>query len=163
MHLLLLVFFAALACPIVFGTLSHQGAFDASALSDVLISQCQFQSLALTANSTLPVGAITGALDIVLVNTTNAPGTQTTRTAAQMYADLTAALGIPPPANFTFFLTIEHAGTGTLTLAGGTGVTISNPTGGATTIATVSARDYIVQVVNPSTINIVAIGSRTNT
>jgi hypothetical protein len=154
---------ALIAFALLVGTFSHSGSFDESAQIDVVNSQCQYQSLALVANSVLPAGAITGALSIVLTNTTNGPGNQTTRTAAQMFADLTAALGFPPPPNFSYELSIQHAGTGTLTPVGGTGVTLSNPTGGATTVATLTARDYIVQVVNPSTVNIIAVGSRANT
>lgn len=160
MHLFLLICAAAFVCPIVFGTFAHVGSFDQSAANDVVASQSQASTQALTANSVLPIGAITGALDVILINTANAPGTQTTRTAAQLYADITAALGFAPQNGFVYFLSIVHGGTGTLTLAGGTGVTLSSAVAGNTSIATLTQRDYVVTIVNPTTITIVATGSR---
>lgn len=118
----------------------HQGAFDASAVQDVINSQCSGQTLALTANAVLPAGAITGAQDVVLINTTATPGTQTTRTAAQMYADLVSQLGFLPAAGFQWFLTIVHQGAGTLTLAAGTGVTLGT---GTNSVATTGNRTYL--------------------
>jgi hypothetical protein len=143
----------------VFGTFAHSGSFDQSAQIDVCASQSNANIVALVANSVLAAGLLTGALDIMLINTANAPGTQTTRTAAQLYADLVAEFGFQPPPNFQFFLTIAHGGTGTLTLAGGTGVSITSLLGGATTVATGTSRMYIVTVVNAATINIQTMGS----
>jgi hypothetical protein len=153
----------ALLALVAFGTFVHRGAFDESAAIDVLLSQCQATIIALAAGSVLPAGYITGSADVALVNTANAPGTQTTRTAAQLYADLQAELGLQNLNGFTYFLSIQHAGTGTLTLAAGSGVTLQNLTGGATTIATLNTRDFIVQVNSPTSIIITALGSRANT
>ena len=72
----------------------HNGSFDQSAVLDVITNQAIFNRLALTAGGTLPLGAIPGAADIIYLNNTTAtPGTQTTRTAVQMIADLRQALG----------------------------------------------------------------------
>jgi len=156
MHLFMLFcFFAAIACPL-FGTFAHVGAYDQSAISDIVSSQCQATSLALTAASTLPQGAITGALDVLLISTGANPGNQTTRTAAQMYADLTAALGFQPQNGFQYFLRIVHQGAGTLTLVAGTGVSLGT---GTTSIATTGNRDYVVTVNSPTSITIQTTGS----
>jgi hypothetical protein len=151
---------AALAVFALGMTFVHQGAFDAAAALDVMQSQVLATTLALAANAVIPQFAITGATDTYLINTANAPGTQTTRTAAQLYADLTAQLGFPPPNGYQYSLTISHGGTGTLTLAGGTGVTFSSVTAGtATSIATTTGREYLVTIVNPTTVTIVNLAS----
>jgi hypothetical protein len=151
--------FLALSGYLVFGTFIHSGSFDQSAQIDVCASQSNATIQALVPSSILGAGFITGALDMMLVNTAANPLTQTTRTAAQLYADMTAEFGFQPPANFQFFLTVVHGGAGTLTLAGGTGVTITSLTGGATTVATGTSRMYIVTVVNANTITIQTMGA----
>lgn len=139
MHLLLLAAFT-----IGFGfAFAHQGSFDQSAVQDVIQSQNSFNSVALAAGSTLPANYITGAQDVLLINTANAPGTQTTRTAAQIFADLTQQLGFAPYLNYAWFLTISHQGTGTLTLAGGTGVTLGS---GTNSVAAGGNRTYVCQL-----------------
>jgi hypothetical protein len=120
--------------------LSHQGSLDLTAIQDIINSQSMGQTLALAANSALPAGAITGSQDVVLINSANGPGTQTTRTAAQMFSDLTQSLGYTPPAGYQWFLTIVHQGTGTLTLAAGTGVTLGS---GTNSVATTGNRTYL--------------------
>ena len=131
--------------------ITHVGAFSIDAVMDVMNTQNQTQSLALTASGTMPAGAITGAIIVGLLNTTNTPGTITTRTAAQMYADMTTELGFEPPAGFTYFLRITHTGSGTLTLAAGTGVTFGT---GTYTVATNTFRDFSVVVTNGGAITI---------
>jgi hypothetical protein len=152
----LMALIALLSFGAIFGTFVHFGSFDESAATDVVLSQAQATSLALAANSTLPAGAITGALDVVLINTANAPGTQTTRTAAQLYQDLINALGFNPPTGFVFFLMIVHQGSGTLTLAGGTGVTLGT---GTNSVATTGNRTYVVTVNSPTSMTIQTTGS----
>jgi len=84
---------------------------------------------------TIPQGTITGGSFVVLVSASTTPGTQTTRTAQQMYADdPTAAPGQG------YVLRICQSGAGTLTLAGGTGVTVT----GTATVATTTFRDFAV-------------------
>lgn len=130
---------AMLAAAFVFGFV-HNGSFDLSAVQDVVASQSMGQSLALVAASVLPAGAITGAQDVVLINTANAPGNQTTRTAQQLLADLTQQLGYIPPAGYQWLLTIVHQGTGTLTLVAGSGVTLGS---GTNSVATTGNRTYL--------------------
>lgn len=138
---------------------THQGAFDASAQIDVLSGETLSASAAVTASGTFPANALTGAGNVFFTNTTNTPGTLTTRTAAQMYADLTAQLGLQPPNGYQWTLVIIHAGTGTLTPAAGTGVTLSSLSTGPTTIATVTSRAYVMTVVNPTTMTMQAVGA----
>lgn len=84
---------------------------------------------------TLPAGTITGGKFLTCITTNATPGTQTTRTAAQMYAeDPNAFIG------YSYTLRICNSGAGTLTLAGGTGVTVT----GTATVATNTFRDFNV-------------------
>jgi len=119
---------------------AHQGSLDLSAVQDIINSQSMGQTLALVAASVLPAGAITGSQDVILINSANAPGNQTTRTAAQMFADLTQSLGYAPPSGYQWFLTIVHQGTGTLTLVAGTGVTLGS---GTNSVAATGNRTYL--------------------
>lgn len=107
---------------------------------------------------TIPAGVITGALTIYLNSAATTPGNQTTRTAVQLYADLLAAFGLPAlPAGFTYELIITQTGAGTMTLVGGTGVTIT----GTATIAQNTTRTFVVQVTSPSAITITSVGTGT--
>ena len=84
---------------------------------------------------TLSVGDITGGELVTLISSNATPGTQTTRTALQMYGDdptSTPAQG--------YLLRICNSGAGTFTLAGGTNVTVT----GTATIATTTFRDFTV-------------------
>ena len=86
---------------------------------------------------TIPAGVITGGPIVYCVQSNATPGTQTTRTAAQLYADDPTSY---PGQNYT--LRIINTGAGTITLAGGTGVTVA----GTATVATNITRDYIIVV-----------------
>lgn len=84
---------------------------------------------------TLAAGDITGGTSVALITSNATPGTQTTRTALQMYAD--------DPASYPgrgYLLRICNSGAGTLTLAGGTGVTVT----GTATVAQNTFRDFTV-------------------
>lgn len=84
---------------------------------------------------TLAAGVITGGSEVVVITTNATPGTQTTRTALQMFQDdPTAFIGAG------YMLRISNSGAGTLTLAGGTGVTVT----GTATVATNTFRDFVV-------------------
>ena len=112
--------------------------------ADVL-SSANFKQTAFAAGvttGTIPQGAITGGQFVCLVSASTTPGTQTTRTAAQMYAD--DPLAYPGQ---TYKLRIAQSGAGTLTLAGGTGVTIT----GTATVATTTFRDFMVVVSGTAT------------
>lgn len=84
---------------------------------------------------TLSAGDITGGPDVTLISSNATPGTQTTRTAGQMYAD--DPLAYP---GFGYKLRICNSGAGTLTLAAGSGVTLT----GTMTVATATFRDFAV-------------------
>jgi hypothetical protein len=85
---------------------------------------------------TLPANIITGGMMVVCLSTNSTPGTQTTRAAATMYAeDPTAAIG-----NGYILRVCNGGGSGTLTLAGGAGVTVT----GTATIANATFRDFSV-------------------
>ena len=86
---------------------------------------------------TIPAGVITGGSVVFCVQGNATPGTQTTRTALQLYADDPTSL---PGQNY--LLRIINTGAGTLTLAGGTGVTVN----GTATVATNITRDYLVAI-----------------
>ena len=84
---------------------------------------------------TIPANIITGGTRVVCITTNATPGTQTTRTAVQLWADDPfAATGQG------YHLRICNSGAGTLTLAGGTGVTVT----GTATVATNTYRDFVV-------------------
>jgi hypothetical protein len=135
---------AALAALCFAGmALTHQGSWDLSAILDMIGSQCQATSGALTTGTVFPAGALTGSQDVVYVNTATTPGTITTRTAAQMIADLIQELGFTPPVGYTWFITIVSQGTSTLTLGAGTGVTLGS---GTNSVAGPGNRTYYGQV-----------------
>ena len=85
--------------------------------------------------ATLSAGDITGGQRCTLITTNAAPGTLTTRTALQMYGEDPAAA----PGD-GYQLRICNSGAGVLTLAGGTGVTVS----GTATVAGGTFRGFIV-------------------
>ncbi len=58
--------------------------------------------------------------------------------------------GVPNLFNMSHTLTIVNTNAGTLTLTGGTGVTLS----GTTTVVTASSRAYLVTVTSPTTVTI---------
>lgn len=107
-----------------------------------------------TANATVgaqiaAAGDLTGALNVTANYSAIGGANLTTRTAAQMIADAGLVLGQ------AYELEIMNPGAGTLTLVGGTGVTIS----GTATIATQVARWFVVTVTGAATITIQNVGS----
>ena len=95
---------------------------------------------------TLTAGQITGAPICVLNNSGATPGTQTTRTATLMIADAGLSLG-----QTWLIIIFNSVTTNALTLAGGTGVTIS----GTATVAGFSASAFSAQVTVVTTPTIV--------
>ena len=85
------------------------------------------------AAGTIPANIITGGDFVTVLQTNATPGTQTTRTAVQMFAEDATAF-----VNQRYTLRICNSGAGTLTLAGGTGVTVT----GTATVATTTFRDF---------------------
>ena len=106
---------------------------------------------------TLPAAAITGGDVVTMITSNAAPGTQTTRTALQMFGDDPNAY----PGG-TYLLRICNSGAGTLTLAGGSNVTVT----GTATVATTTFRDFCVQYLGTAaapTVTITNIGTGTYT
>lgn len=106
----------------------------------------QYTSIS-SGNGTLSAGNIEGAGFTVLA--TSGATALTTRTAAQMIAQAGLAVGQ------SYVLRVYNTNGGTLTLTGGTGVTIT----GTATIATNVTRDYGVSVTGAAAITLQNIGS----
>ena len=102
----------------------------------------QSNSAALS-STTASAGQLSGSAVCVMFNTGATPGTYTTRTATQMIADSALQIG-----QTWLVLLGNNQATGTLTLAGGTGVTIS----GTTTVAANVGRLYVCTVATATTI-----------
>lgn len=107
-----------------------------------------------TTTTTFAAGQLTGADFVVYTNTQGTPGTITTRTATQMYSeDPYASVGK------TYILRIINGqGTGTLTVAAGSGVTAS----GTLTIAANTWRDFLVTYTSATALTLQQIGTGTN-
>lgn len=101
-------------------------------------------------SSTASAGWLTGTTPVLILNNSGAtPGTLTTRTAAQMLADTALVVG-----QTWLVLLVNGQATGTLTLGGGSNVTIS----GTATVAANTARLYMGQVTSPTTISFTNLG-----
>jgi hypothetical protein len=124
------------------------GAFTQSGLQQLLALAVSYSTLAAGVTAgTLPAGALTGGLTVFLNSAATTPGNQTTRTAALLFADAAAAFGVPltDPSlvnGFQYELTITQTGAGTLTLVGGTGVTIN----GTATVPQNTTRRWVVNL-----------------
>lgn len=101
----------------------------------------QFNTAALS-SSTASAGQLSGSPICIMNNSGGTPGTYTTRTAALMVADSNLS-----PGQQWWIILVNGQGTGTLTLAGGSNVTIS----GTATVATNTLRFFIAQVNNAGT------------
>lgn len=110
----------------------------------------KISSNATVGNTTAAAGDITGAQNVFLTLSAIGDANYTTRTAAQMYADLN---NIKP--GDTYFLRISNSSGGTATLVGGSGVTIS----GTATVASGAAGDFVVTVTSSSAITITRVGT----
>jgi len=100
---------------------------------------------------TLPAGALTGARLVILISTNATPGTQTTRTAAEMIADHGAIPGD------VWLVKICNTGAGTLTLGAGAGVTIT----GTATVAQNTYREFKVTVDSAAGMTFLNVGGGT--
>lgn len=101
-----------------------------------ILPSVKFTTAALS-SSVASAGDLSGAALTIMNNSGGTPGTYTTRTAALMVADS----GLQPGQSWWIWL-VNGQGTGTLTLAGGSNVTIV----GTATVAAVTARLYLAQV-----------------
>lgn len=106
-----------------------------------------FSSVA-TGNGTAVANALSGA-NFTIYATSGATAL-TTRTAAQMIADQPNT-----PVGSSYYLRVYNTNAGTLTITGGTGVTIT----GTATIATAIFRDYMVTFNTATTLTMQNIGS----
>ncbi|HYM35319.1 MAG TPA: hypothetical protein VET48_07975 [Steroidobacteraceae bacterium] len=132
----------------------RQGALDHSALLALLLAFGSSFTTMAGVNVTLAPGAITGSLDVYLTSTGNGANALTTRTAAQMFADLCAAFGLNDVTGLSYSLTITNTGNNTVTLTAGTNVTLT----GTMTIATNTTRTFVVTVNGPNAITIQSVG-----
>lgn len=131
------------------GPIKSLGAFTNSGVAQVMAAlQTYYSTFAAgVTTGTIAANILTGGGDVFLNSAATTPGTQTTRTAVQLWADLSAQWGsfINDPAfanGVQFTLTITQTGSGTFTLAGGTGVTIT----GTATIAQNATRQFVVNM-----------------
>lgn len=102
----------------------------------LLPAPAKFTSLNVAGPATLAAGVITGAAVVTVLSTNAAPGSLTTRTATQMFADT----GNVQPGD-SYILKICNSGAGTLTLVAGSGVTLGS---GTYTVPTATCRDFVV-------------------
>ncbi len=113
----------------------------------------QYTTAALS-SSTAAAGQLTGANFTVMNNSGANPGNYTTRTATQMFGDIpNCQIGT------TYVLRIKNGqGTGILTVAAGTGVTLT----GTMTIAINTFRDFAVTFQSTTTCTLQSIGTGTD-
>lgn len=143
-------------------TLSNFGAFTQATAAQIMQLASSVLALLNQTVGTIPANILTGASSVFVLSSNATPGTQTTRTAALLFADAVAQLGIPltdpsVPLGISYDLTIANSGAGTLTLAGGTGVTLSGPT---QTVPTNTSRSWIV-VLTPTAATFTSVGTGT--
>lgn len=120
-----------------------------SVASNIVVPGVQYDTLNATVG-TLAAGKITGAAFTVLLSTNATPGAQTTRTAAQMLADIPGAR-----VGFSYVLRILNSGAGVFTLTGDSSVTVT----GTPTIAQHVYEDFAVTFTSSTTATIQSIGS----
>jgi predicted RecA/RadA family phage recombinase len=120
---------------------------------DTALIPARFTSINVAGPATFSIGDITGAANVSLTSTNAAPGTLTTRTATQMFADMPGAA-----VNMSYRLRITNTGAGTLTLAAGTGVTLGT---GTYTVPTNTFRDFVVTFNSATTLTIQTDGTGT--
>jgi hypothetical protein len=111
---------------------------------------------------TIPANIVTGAMTCYLNSAATTPGNQTTRSAALLLQDLLQEFGLGGlavlPANFAWEIIITQTGAGTLTLVGGTGVTVT----GTATVAQNTTRTFVGQFTgsqNAPTFTLTSVGT----
>jgi predicted RecA/RadA family phage recombinase len=117
-----------------------------------VLQPAKFTSINVAGPSTASIGDITGAAFTVLKSTNAAPGTYTTRTAAQMFTDIPGA-----SVGLGYWLRVINTGAGTLTLAGGTNVTLT----GTMTVTQNTTRDFVVVFTDATHATIQDVGTGT--
>ena len=139
------------------------GSFTQSGLQQLLALAVAYSTFAAGVTAgVIPANVLTGGLQVFLNSAATVPGNQTTRTAAQLFQDAAAQFGVPltDPSlvnGFQYLLTITQTGAGTLTLVGGTGVTIS---GASATVAQNTSKTWVVNLLpTTATFTEVSVGS----
>jgi hypothetical protein len=148
------------------GPMKNFGVFSASGVAQLAALVGTYYSTLGSGVTTgaLPANAITGGFDVFLNSAATTPGTQTTRTAAQMWQDAVNQFGtwLNDPAISTnglqYTLQITNSGgSGTLTLAAGTGVTL---VGATQTVANGATRQWVVNL-TPTAATLTCVGTGT--
>lgn len=116
------------------------------------LSVTKYAANATSGTTTAAAGDLTGAQNVFLTLSAVGAANFTTRTAAQMYGDMS---NIRP--GDTYFCRILNTSGGTTTLVGGTGVTIT----GTATISAGAFVDWAVTVTSASAITFQRVGSGT--
>lgn len=146
------------------GPVKNFGAFTAASFAQILaFIGVQYSTFAAgVTTGVIPANLLTGTMEVDLNSAATTPGNQTTRTAAQLWADAVAQFGtaLNDPAisqnGLQYNLTITQTGAGTFTLVGGTGVTIV----GTATIPTNTVRFFIVNL-TPNAATFTSVGTGT--
>jgi hypothetical protein len=140
------------------------------------LAQTQYTATAQATGTVLAASAIGGAGDCYIVASGQAGVTFTTDSAINIIAAIQIAVanaykqglgsfaaGVNPPPgvpnlfNTAWTLTINNQNTGSITLTGGTGVTLIGANSG--TIVTVTSRVYVVTITSPTTVTMQSEGS----
>jgi hypothetical protein len=139
-----------------------------------VLPQNQYNATAVAGALTLSAAVLSGATENYLAASGAAAAVNyTTDTAANIIANIQTTLaksaaanggtgqppGVPNLVNVSFYFElINNAATFTVTLVGGTGVTLGT---GAATVVTGGTRGWIVTVTSPTTVSMQTIGSGT--
>lgn len=140
------------------------------------LAQSQFNATVLGTGTVLPASLLAGAGDCYVVSSGGVAVAYTTDSAINIIAAIQNAVATaykqglgafaagvnPPPGvpnlfNTVWTLTINNQNTGSITLTGGAGVTLSGAN--AATIATVNQRVYVVTITSPTTVVMQSVGA----
>jgi hypothetical protein len=138
------------------------------------LAQSQYTATTQLTGTVLAAAAMAGAGDCYVTASGTAATAITTDSAINIIAQIQIAVATaykqglgsfaagvnPPPGvpnlfNMTWTLTINNQNSGTMTLTGGTGVTIT----GTNTIATVTSRVFVVTINSPTTVTMQSVGA----
>jgi hypothetical protein len=112
----------------------------------------KYTTSATTTSVTPAAGTLTGARHVYWESTADGALEVTTRSGAQLYADIDGAFS-----GMTYLLTIVNRGDNTVTLTGGDDVDVQ----GENTIATLVTRTYLVSLINTSAVTMRSVSKGT--
>jgi hypothetical protein len=141
------------------GVLVNFGAYNQDAAAQMLLFSGSIFTTTALVNATMPQGYMTGAGSVYATSTGNGANALTTRTAAQLYADLALAIGFNPPIGYSYDIRITNTGNNTVTPTAGAGVTINGSP--LSTIATNTFRDFVCTVTGASSFTMQSTGTGT--